>query len=57
MMATMRMPISRRKEDADEVDDIGIRTELAEMKDALLSDDCADQKSARVMIGIAFQPT
>ena len=24
---------------------MGIRTELAEMKDALLSDDCADQKS------------
>ena len=31
-------------EDADQVDDIGFRTELAEMKDALLGDDCADQK-------------
>ena len=31
-------------ENSDQIDDIGIRAELAEMKDALLGDDCADQK-------------
>ena len=32
-------------ENSDQIDDIGLRAELAEMKDALLGDDCANQKS------------
>jgi len=32
-------------ENSDEIDDIGLGAEFSEMKDALLSDDCADQKS------------
>ena len=40
----MRTPISRSTKNADQVDDVGFRAELAEMEDALLGNDGADQK-------------
>ncbi len=44
MMATISTPISPQHQHAEHVDDENVRAELAEMEDALLGDDAADQE-------------